>query len=238
MKKTLDNQRGLYLITNETAGKVYIGATEDRNNRFTKHDQKLLSGKHHNCDLQEAFNKGDKLELIFLGITDDVSPFKLETELIKEFKNSGILYNKSGVDPSPSLNRVVSEETKLKQRNAKLGTVQSEETKLKRADSNRGQKRSDESKARMSSGQMGNTNLVGYKYSDEHKAKLSAIALVRGTQPNKEARENALLVNSKIVIIDGIEYSSIVNAAAAYGASPTYINTRLKSDNFPNWYKK
>jgi len=42
----------------------------------------------------------------------------------------------------------------------------------------------------------------------------------------------------KPIIVDGIEYESIAQAAIKYGIDPSSMLRRAKSDNFPNVYYK
>ncbi len=48
---------GVYLITNKSNNKVYVGKSIILKYRWKKHLWKLKQGKHHNLHLQSAFNK-------------------------------------------------------------------------------------------------------------------------------------------------------------------------------------
>lgn len=232
----MENQRGVYIISDLSSGKAYIGATIKKQVRLKKHDQTLKSNKHHNKNLQEAYNNGNKLNLLFIPVSDDVNPFNCEKELISDFRKENVLYNiVGGMEPS-SIGRIVSLETREKQRQAKLGTKQSTESIQKRADANRGQKRSIESRQNMSNGQLGNINFLGKKHSDETKDLMSKRALELGRVISKEALKISAELRSIPVMIDNVKYNSINEAANKYNVSGTCITYRIKSDNWPTWY--
>lgn len=48
---------GLYLISNKSTGKVYIGSSSNLRKRRLTHMRQLRNGNHHNVYLQRAFNK-------------------------------------------------------------------------------------------------------------------------------------------------------------------------------------
>jgi hypothetical protein len=71
--------------------------------------------------------------------------------------------------------KIVSKETKEKQRIAKLGTKHTKEQNKKISKSNKGKIRTIEQRINISNGQKGNTNAMGRIVSDKHKKTLSLI---------------------------------------------------------------
>lgn len=84
---------GIYVVLDESASKAYVGATNDKVSRFSNHCKDLQANRHHNVGLQKAFNNGHKLNVLFVPVENGVDPFKLENELIDEFRPTGVLYN-------------------------------------------------------------------------------------------------------------------------------------------------
>lgn len=50
---------GIYKITNNVNGKVYVGSSKDIHKRWSQHQKDLKGKKHHSAKLQRAWNKGD-----------------------------------------------------------------------------------------------------------------------------------------------------------------------------------
>ena len=85
---------GIYKITNQINGKVYIGQTINYKKRSKAHFSYLVSNKHHNMYLQNAFNKHGKdafaIELIKECSIDELD--KLEIEHILEYNASNEVF--------------------------------------------------------------------------------------------------------------------------------------------------
>lgn len=126
--------KGVYMISDLTTGKAYIGATNDRANRFICHKADLKNNRHHNRQLQQAENNGNELVVAFVEVPENIDPFDIERELINEFKPSGLLYNES----AGMGQRKHSFESIEKMRLAKLGKTLSEEHRTKISNSCKG----------------------------------------------------------------------------------------------------
>ena len=50
---------GIYKITNDRTGEVYVGQSNNIEKRWEQHEEELKNGTHHNSGLQEDFNNGD-----------------------------------------------------------------------------------------------------------------------------------------------------------------------------------
>lgn len=81
------NEGGLYQITNQTNGRVYIGCTSQFKVRWAAHHYRLLKGNHRNPFLQNDFNKcgagAFTIEVVAV-ILDRESRYKAEGELIRQ----------------------------------------------------------------------------------------------------------------------------------------------------------
>ena len=52
--------KGIYKITNERTGEVYVGQTNNLYFREQQHMENLASGTHHNRRMQQDYNRGDR----------------------------------------------------------------------------------------------------------------------------------------------------------------------------------
>lgn len=107
---------GIYLITNLSNNKKYVGSTKDSfKNRWYMHLQKLRKGSHPNLHLQGAFNlyKEENFKFSILEIVSDLtSLYKRESFYIQELNtfDREFGYNIE-IDPE---NKEVSQETREK----------------------------------------------------------------------------------------------------------------------------
>jgi group I intron endonuclease len=214
MKK---KQRGIYITTDVSAGKAYIGSTIDKDVRFEDHARYLKSNRHTNWKLQRAYNKGNVLETLFIPVTNNVDIRNIEKELINEYWDSGLLYNVSKDTIAPMEGRKHSKESLEKMRIARTGIKQSDETKKKRI-----------------------LTLTGLKKSPEHIEKIAATK--RGIPHSAEARKRMSASSAKAlpIIVDNIVYSSTVEASKSLGVTPAIIKRRLNSskEEYSDWRRQ
>lgn len=203
MKKEF--QRGIYVLSDFEAGKAYVGATTHRDTRLPLHQNNLENNKHHNKHLQEAYNSGNRIEALFIPVSDDVNPFELEKVLIDEHRNSGVLYNVHRVAPPNMLGKKHTPETLEKIRQSSTGRKHSPETIEKIVSVHIGAKRSEEARAKMSAAKSGK------EQSEKGKA---------------ASRANSALI-MRAVTVNGVGYESITAASIATGIPEYSIRYRL-----------
>ena len=82
---------GIYKITNQETGKIYIGKSKDIWNRWRTHEKQLRENVHHNKDMQLDYNNAiDKNNIFSYEIVETCSEEELEDRerfYIKEFKS-------------------------------------------------------------------------------------------------------------------------------------------------------
>jgi group I intron endonuclease len=80
---------GVYLITNKTNKKVYVGKSIILKYRWKKHLWKLKQGKHHNLHLQFAFNKNgiDSFEFSIIELCDENMVCEREIFYINQYQS-------------------------------------------------------------------------------------------------------------------------------------------------------
>lgn len=100
-KKRRENySRGVYLITNNVTGRVYVGSSVAIEERWRNHRSKLDRGKHWSEQFQLDYNAHGKDSFTFKLISEsqaDAQELRLqEIEVIKKFITEGVeLYNKA-----------------------------------------------------------------------------------------------------------------------------------------------
>lgn len=160
----------VYMISNLVNGKVYIGSTNNINNRFSKHKSRLNNSTHHNNHLQNAWDKygSDSFEFKTLMVCPDNERNHCEQMFMDLYnsQNRDFGYNIKDAD-----GHSVSEETRLKLSEANKGQVpwikgkhHSEETKHKISESNKSKHHSEETKQKMSEAKYGDNNPNWKKY--------------------------------------------------------------------------
>jgi group I intron endonuclease len=92
---------GIYKIINKINGKYYIGSAVNIKERFTRHIRELKQNKHHNINLQRAWNKygSNNFAFTILKICNKKTIRKFEQNILnRAFKtNKKMLYNICGI---------------------------------------------------------------------------------------------------------------------------------------------
>lgn len=170
---------GIYMIQCNINGMVYIGQSKNIGSRITSHKTSLKKNRHTNKNLQKDYNEyGIKCFEYFLleecscDLFDERERFWItQYENLYNMTSGGIYGNK------------YSEEARRKLSISHMGKSNgplTENHKQKIGDSQRGEKNhmygkkhTKESREKMSKVQIGNTNWLGKKFSEEHKRKIS-----------------------------------------------------------------
>lgn len=157
----------IYLLVNRVNSKVYVGVTNNYEKRMREHSY----GRGNR--LARAVRKygWENFDSYILTETEDRDLEKFYISLFSA-NNPECGYNLTeGGDGS--LGYVVSEETREKQRKAKVGRTLTDDHKRKIGGSNTGREFSDETRAKIAERLKGNTNFAGHTFSEETKKVLS-----------------------------------------------------------------
>jgi group I intron endonuclease len=174
--------KGIYKITNLKNKKVYIGQSQNLNNRKNNHFYWLEKNEHHNDYLQKAYNKYGKENFIFeiLEESDDLN--NRELYWINEY---GGINSNSNYNLKDPLSKEWSDYVKVKQSKSMLGEN----------NPNYGNRWTEEQKERMSKLKKGKTleDLVGKQRSDLTKQKMSKSQ--KGRKHPEEVKEKIRQAN-------------------------------------------
>lgn len=120
---------GIYSITNQINGKIYIGYATNIKNRWKHHRSELKLGTHPNAHLQSAWNKYGKDSFVFqvVEFCTEENLCRQENHWCELLKTHKTGYNIKPTDPNEP-NKRQSSETIEKIRKAHLGVKSSPET--------------------------------------------------------------------------------------------------------------
>lgn len=245
----------MYCI-NTQDDKVYVGSTKNLVRRVERHYRDLSKNRHHNHPLQVAYDRGDRFSLSFSTCESRESAFTFEQMLITKYEEEGNLLNigrhsKGGDNLTRHHDRERILEQRTESQRLMLKNMSDDERKVKygrlgELNGMYGKTHTEEIRLANSKLHIGNTYRMGFKASDETKAKMSVIASQKLGENNpffgkthsdetkrrlSEARMGNKPTNTNRIEIDGVVYSSQADAAKALGVVSATITHRLKSKN-------
>ena len=88
---------GIYKITNNRTGEVYIGQSKNIEKRWAQHQKELKKGTHHNRNLQKHYNRGDTFSYSILekSSTNKATLNSLEERYISNYNSFSNGYNQT-----------------------------------------------------------------------------------------------------------------------------------------------
>lgn len=90
--------KGIYKLTNNRTGEVYVGQTNNLYYREKQHEEDLASGTHHNRRMQQDYNRGDRFSFEVLEYVDG-SRNELHEREIAQIRNHNSFY--AGYNQTP-----------------------------------------------------------------------------------------------------------------------------------------
>lgn len=129
-------ESGVYTLTVQKTGQVYVGSTTDIHRRMIQHSHGFRHGTHSNANLREAVSSGGDVILDFTPVDGSLEEIRsAEEDAIKHHLEAGNLLNVSLKPDCPMYGARHSDESKQKIAEANKGKVVSEETKIRRSQS-------------------------------------------------------------------------------------------------------
>lgn len=210
---------GVYVIRHNPSGMIYVGSSSDIDTRIRKHKNFLENGTHVNKKLQEAFDRDGNFVYLTVKITSDrEEAFDLEQKMLDDYHPKGKLFNTAINARKSSKGLPTSSYQKQRVKEIHSGKVLSDLHKQKLLTANKNKIVSEETKKKLSAARQQRVT------SDETRRKISEYNLANSSQRKK-------------VVIDGLEYRSLTEAASKYGISIKSVRTRCfsSSEKYKNW---
>lgn len=181
---------GVYLITNLSNGKLYVGSAKSIEARVQGHFKELEKNCHGNRHLQNAYNSyGDVFEVTIIyecenanlltieELKEDI--LNVEQQYLDYYWDSGILYNLTPTAGS-TLGFKMSEDSIERLRASHKGKVMPDEVRNKISEANKGKfvgdnhpmygrRHTDEAKEKIGLASLGNTYSLGHKHTEDLK---------------------------------------------------------------------
>lgn len=253
--------KGVYLIICKKNGKVYIGRSSDIRKRIKTHLYQLRHGIHHNCNLQDDYDKYGRGVFSF-----KVKRLKTTKEcVIEEQRLIDTLPNQYNIGLSSicgdNISRHPDKEYIIACRSRSQVRVNSElseaEYRARFIESRKGDKNgmygkshSVEARRKISEKSKGNKNALGAVRSNEQRAKISEFAKTRIGEKNpffgkhhsdetkerlRKANVGNLPANTLKVKVGKVIYESATAAAKDVGCAVASIRNRIENPKFPEY---
>lgn len=227
----MGQETGTYIIRFSNSGMLYIGSTDDFQRRKCEHLGSLNKGIHCNRHLQNLYSEDTNIVFDFFPAEDRDAAYRKEQELINENLGTGQLLNvRKTVDFRTS-------ETNQKIRDSLIGHFVSDESRKKMGESKKGNKfwvgknHREETKKKLSEAHKGNSYAKGHVKTPEGIEKIRQANLGKKLS---DATKFSMSVNSsasKCVMVNGVTYRSLTEAAKSVGVSGDTIRRRCLSDD-------
>jgi group I intron endonuclease len=204
--------KGIYKISNTINGKYYIGSSKNIHRRIKRHFYELKRGIHHSTHLQNAYNKYGKESFIYEIVLECENLLEEEQKLL-DILDWSLSYNisKYAVGGDRYTNNPNKEELRLKLIECLKPTWREVGTMC------------------------GEANFNWRGGISKSKCKICKKVL----QANRNLCGTCCLAQRrKSIIIDDIEYCSIIEAAKTLKVERKTITRRLKSPNFSSYIYK
>ena len=251
------DELGVYILTEQTTKKFYIGSTQWINKRIDRHWTDLSKGRHHNVNLQQIWNSGFRdFEVTFIVCHTRQDAYELEDKLIKRFVDDPALLN-IGVQAiggdnktkNPDSAEINARTSATLRRSIALMSVDEKQKKFGRPGKLNGmfgRTHTAEVRKRLSERHMGHSYNKGRKLSARHVEQIRARAKARVGAKNSFygrthtdetkaklslAKKGNLPTNALKISIDGIVYNSVSAAARALGMVRDTLIFRARSKN-------
>jgi group I intron endonuclease len=205
---------GAYILTHVKSRKVYVGSSGNLGYRFCQHIQFLKKGQHHCSALSSLYEEDPHVEFTYFKASNREEAYAKEQELLNECLETSpeAVLNTARDVMKPQLGIKLSLEHRDKIRQARLGSKATAETRLK-----------------MSLFQTGRKN------SPEHIEKTRQFHIGRKRSDKTKQAMSDNHTRSRKININGITYSSTLEASRQLSIHQATIWWRANNPRFKDW---
>lgn len=236
----------VYMLVHKVSGHFYIGSSSNLADRLRTHRYNLRIGKHKNDRLSDCYTEWGDFEVRYELCRDGDEALDREEDLISKFRNQDLCCNlgtgtravwehgmpQSVKDKISSFHkgRDYGEDFRSMRSRLMTGVPRTDSEKRKISESLRGRTRPAEVCQKISEGRK------GWQPTDDTRERMSLAKKGKPGQPNQLAAMKAAI--SKPVMVEGVRYSSITDAAKTLGIAVSTAKQRIESrtERFKNWY--
>ena len=256
----------VYVIIVNEAEKFYVGRTKNVDRRIRQHFSQLKDGKHCNVNLQKIWdNFGQEkfeFEIIANNLTErdsiDIEENFIKDKDLSEFRTNILISGTFGGDAitfNPNKKEILEKISIATAKNVAKMSLEDRKNRYSKPGSKNGmfgKTHSDEARRKMSEANVGNQHAKGAIRSKEFRENMREIAKSRVGEKNHffgkkhtiEAREKMRIagigrkpINRKPVVVDGVLFDSVSDAAKSLNVSAGTIIFRIKSKYWDYQYE-
>ena len=234
-----------YILTEVTSGMFYVGSTVNLRMRLHSHLSELEKGIHHNPYFQRVYRGWDNIQVEYYECDNAYAARRYEDNLLRFHRGDELFANIGTSSSTPWSEdipdsyiervRATSRDYAMRPENlerwTRMNATRSRETTLdylQRARDARGPV-TEQTRERMSE------SARARGISPETRRKMTEANSRREVHFTPEAKQRQRQACQKSVVIEGIHYSGVTEAAQALGINQTTVSYRLKSERFTDW---
>lgn len=231
-----------------TSGHYYIGSTNNLAKRLRDHRSYLERGEHQNFRLQRWYETWQSIKIAYTTHDTVDEAREEEQRLIDRHYNDSFCCNLATDSRSlwgngrgrpaeiserisaSSRGRVFTDEFREACRQRMLGSKPSDLTRQRTSNAMKGRTLTEEHRTNLSTALKGKA--LGRRHTEIQKQRRAETWEKLGGFKHKESSRKLIAdANKKPVIIDGVRYASIIDAAEALGINRATIGYRVRSDS-------
>lgn len=235
-----------YVLTDIVTGVFYVGSTSDLRARLYSHRSKLDRGCHDNRNFQNVYSGWHNIKIEYFTCADLHSARVKEESLLRFHRSDDLLANiGTGAFALWGQGMPDEQRERIRESSRRVGSSTENVERLRRLNFERPREEvlrnmaaaraaqgpaSEETRRRMSESWHARGGIT-----PDTRAKMIEANSRRETHFTPYARANQKKACQKPVMIDGIRYSGVTEAALALGIGQTTVSYRLKSERFETW---
>lgn len=243
---TFESVCATYVLTDVVTGTFYIGSTSDLRARLYSHRSTLDRGCHDNRNFQRVYSGWHNIRIEYFTCAD-LHSARMKEESLLRFHNGDDLLANIGTGAFAVWGQGMPDEQReiIRESSRKIGSRPENKERLRRINFERPREDvlrnmalarsaqgpvSEETRRKMSQSWHDRGGI-----SPETRSKMTESNRKREIHFTPDARAKQKRACQRPVMIDGIRYPGVTEAAIALGIGQTTVSYRLKSDRFETW---